>query len=64
MARPESGRYCFQGIREEQTFYLTPQGIVVYFRPQEIAPARMGQVEFLISFAQVQELLKPEYRNL
>ena len=64
MARPESGRYCFQGIREEQTFYLTPQGIVVYFRPCEIAPARMGQVEFLISFAQVQELLKPEYRNL
>lgn len=62
--RPECSRYCFQGIRENQTFYLTAQGLVVYFRPYEIAPARLGQVEFLIPYAEVADLLKTEYRDL
>ncbi len=44
---PENVRNTFQ----ENQFYLTPQGIVVYFQQYDIAPYSTGIPEFLIPYS-------------
>ena len=45
----------FKGIKENQDFYITEDGIVVYFQLYEIAPYSSGIREFKIPFSLVKD---------
>lgn len=49
---------AFKGIKENQEFYLTKEGIVIYFQVYEIAPYAAGNPEFLIPYSKVSEGLR------
>lgn len=48
----------FNSIRDDQEFYITDRGIIVYFQVYEIAPFAAGNPEFLIPFSLIKEGLK------
>ncbi len=45
----------FKSIRDDQEFFITPQGIVVYFQVYDIAPFAAGVPEFPIPFSKLKE---------
>ena len=50
----------FATISPDQTYYLTPDGIVVYFQSGEYTPEYYGSPEFLIPFSDITDLLAPQ----
>lgn len=48
----------FKGIKDNQDFYISDEGIVVYFQVYEIAPYSSGIREFLIPKAKIENGLK------
>ena len=51
-------------ITKEQPFYITDEGLVVYFGLYEIAPYSSGIREFTIPFTQLWDGLEPKIRDL
>ncbi|WP_426349798.1 DUF3298 and DUF4163 domain-containing protein [Alloiococcus sp. CFN-8] len=46
---------AFQGITENQNFYIGREGITIYFQNYEIAPYAAGNPEFLIPYSIIRE---------
>ena len=46
---------AFQGISDNQSFYIGRDGITVYFQSYEIAPYSAGNPEFLIPYSAIRE---------
>lgn len=51
----------FNGIKNDQEFYFTDGGFVVYFQTYEIAPYVAGNPKFEFKFQDYKEYIKPEY---
>ncbi len=49
----------FAGVKDNQEFYLTADGLVVYYQLYEYTPYAFGFLEFPIPYAQLADLLKP-----
>lgn len=55
----------FAELQPTHNFYWNQNGdLVIPFDKYEIAPGSMGNPEFVISKSLIQEILKPEYKNL
>lgn len=52
---------AFKTIKENQDFYFTKEGIVVYFQVYEIAPFAAGNPEFLIPYSKIYQGLKVKF---
>lgn len=52
------GDMGFQGISDEQTFYLTDKKLVIYFGKYEIAPGAMGIPEFEIDLTGLKDIMQ------
>lgn len=50
----------FGGVKDDQEFYLTPEGLVVYYQLYEYTPYVAGFLKFPVPYATVADLLKPE----
>lgn len=50
----------FKEIRPDSAFYLTDEGVVLFFQPYEIAPYSEGIVRFLIPYRDITDILKPD----
>ena len=46
---------AFQGISQNQSFYIGREGIIIYFQNYEIAPYAAGNPEFLIPYSIIRE---------
>lgn len=46
---------AFQGISDNQSFYIGTEGITIYFQNYEIAPYAAGNPEFLIPYSTIRE---------
>ena len=55
--------WSFDGIRPDASFYLTDEGIVLFFQPYEIAPYSEGVVRILIPYRELSGILKPNVTN-
>lgn len=51
----------FTGIPDTQEYYLTDEGLVLYYQLYEYAPYAWGFLEFTCSYADIADILKPEY---
>lgn len=49
----------YEGIRPDHDFYLTPEGLVLYFQVYDIAPYAYGIPEFLIPYEELREIIPP-----
>ena len=47
----------FHGVKADSGFYLTDEGLVLYFQPYEIAPYSEGIVKILVRYQEVADLL-------
>lgn len=56
-----NGIYEFNGIKEEQKFYIQDDNIVIYFDLYDIAPYAAGIPEFQININTIDHILKEEY---
>ena len=56
--QPELG---FKTIDDNQPFYLTDGGLVVYFGQYEIAPYYVGIPEFKIPFSRLKDSIEPRF---
>ncbi|HWR38293.1 MAG TPA: DUF3298 and DUF4163 domain-containing protein [Patescibacteria group bacterium] len=52
--------YRFEGIREQQSFYLTEEGLVLFYQPYEIASWADGYIRFVIPYDQIRDLLRQD----
>ena len=48
-------------IPEDQAFYLTDQGIVIYFAYDQISPAAGGIPKFLMEFSDFESYINPRF---
>lgn len=51
----------FDGIRENQEFYLTPDSLVIYYQLYEYTPYAWGFLKFSIPYGELSGILKPEF---
>lgn len=56
-----NGLYEFDGIKDNQKFYIQDDNIIVYFDLYEIAPYPAGIPEFTINVKSINHILKEEY---
>lgn len=52
----------FEAIREDQDFYLSNNGVVVYFQAYEYYPYAYGIPEFAVDFSSMNEILLPNVK--
>lgn len=50
----------FKGIGPDSSFYLTDEGIVLFFQPYEIAPYSEGIVRILVPYGHISDIMRPE----
>ena len=50
----------FDGIDSDQPFYITEQGLNLYFLPYEIAPYAAGFPTFLVTFDEISDIIDKE----
>lgn len=55
-------QYAFKTVKPDQTFYLSPDSLVIYFNPYDIAPFSTGIPEFKIPYTYFGEGLKTNIR--
>lgn len=62
---PESkGIYQFEGIKDNQKFYIQDDNLVIYFDLYEIAPYAAGIPEYIINVNTISHILKDEYIDI
>ena len=49
------------GEEQNECFYLTDDGLVIYYPPYELSYYARGFVEFVIPYSELYGYLKPEY---
>ncbi|HHV98973.1 MAG TPA: DUF4163 domain-containing protein [Clostridiaceae bacterium] len=54
----------FTAIRDDQDFYLSNNGVVVYFQQYEYFPYAAGIQEFVVDYTEFSNMLKPEFSFL
>lgn len=54
----------FESIADNQSYYLSGKGLVVYFQQYEYFPYAAGIVEFTLPYADLKEYLKPDFQSL
>jgi hypothetical protein len=47
----------FQSIGPEQSYYLTENSLVIYFKPCELSPSQFGFPEFEIPFIDIEDII-------
>ena len=50
-------------VVEDQEFYLSPKGVVIYFPPYELSYYARGFIDFTIPYEEVRKYMKDEYRE-
>lgn len=58
------GIYQFNGIKDNNKFYIQDDDLIIYFDLYEIAPFAAGQPEFLINVDVINHILKEKYINI
>ena len=58
--RRSGSHWDFRGITNQKAFYLTPEGLVLYYEPCEISPASDGILRFVVPFDALKDILVPE----
>ncbi|MFZ7102487.1 MAG: PdaC/SigV domain-containing protein [Peptococcaceae bacterium] len=61
---PEQPLTPFEAIKNEQDFYLSNNGPVVYFQLYEYFPYVAGIQEFAVDFSELKDMLKPDFSFL
>lgn len=51
-------------ISENQDFYISPQGLVIFYPPYELSYYSKGFVEIEIPYKEIESYMNPEYANL
>lgn len=54
----------FESIKQDEDFYLSNSGVVVYFQQYEYFPYAAGIQKFTTEFSQLKDMLKPEFSFL
>jgi len=49
----------FEGVSEDQEYYLTPDTLVIFYPPYEYTPGAYGVLEFKIPYTQIREIIDP-----
>lgn len=49
----------FEGVKENQEYYLTPDSLVIYYQLYELAPYAYGIVEFPIPYSEIEDYINP-----
>lgn len=49
----------FEGVTEDQEYYLTPDTLVIFYPPYEYTPGAYGVLEFPIPYSQIREIIDP-----
>lgn len=52
----------FTGVQDGQEFYLTADGLVLYYQLYEFTPYVWGFLRFTVPYGDLADLLRPEYR--
>ena len=52
--------YHFEGLNDNQAFYLTEEGLVIYFQPYEIASWADGFIRFIIPYNKISDIINPD----
>jgi hypothetical protein len=47
----------YDGIRRDQQFYITDEGLNLYFQPYEIAPYAAGFPTFMVTFEEISDII-------
>jgi len=50
----------YTGVTDNQQFYLTPNGIVLYYQPIEFTPHYYGLFRIMIPYSEIEGVLNPE----
>jgi len=50
----------FEGVTDDQSYYLTPDALVIFYPPYEYTPGSYGVLEFRIPFTQIMEIIDPQ----
>ena len=58
--RNGKNHYYFEGVQDQQRFYLMEEGLVIFFQPYEIASWADGYIRFVIPYDQIRELLRED----
>jgi len=61
---PDSLLSPFTSIKEDQDFYLSNNGVVIYFQQYEYFPYAAGIQEFTVDYSELVNLIKPEFSFL
>jgi inhibitor of cysteine peptidase len=54
----------FESIAQDQSYYLSDRGLVIYFQQYEYFPYAAGIVEFTLPYMDLSEYLKSEFQSL
>lgn len=54
----------FESIADDQSYYLSNKGLVVYFQQYEYFPYAAGIVEFTLPYTDMPDYLKPDFQSL
>ncbi len=54
----------FESIADDQSYYLSDKGVVVYFQQYEYFPYAAGIMEYTIPYADLPDYLKPDFQSL
>ncbi len=50
----------FKGIGPDSPFYLSDEGVVLFFQPYEVAPYSEGIVRILVPYGDISDIMRPE----
>jgi hypothetical protein len=53
-------KYSIKKLKDTQSFYLTEEGLVIYFQPYEISPKQGNVVRFVIPYEMIRDMLSSE----
>lgn len=53
-------KYPVKHLTDLQTFYLTEEGLVIYYKPYELSPKQTEIVRFVIPYDLIRDMLSPE----
>ena len=49
----------FAGVGPDETYYLTPDRLVIYYQPYVYTPGYYGILEFAIAYSQISDIINP-----
>lgn len=59
-----AGVFSYQVLEVTNNFYFTPEGIVFYYNPYELAAYAVGPIELYVDYAELAPYLNGEYNRL